>query len=152
MQTDSVATALEREHREIDDGIEAYIAAPSDPKPLMSAIDALRHHIYVEEEFLFPLLCTAEPGMAAPVSVMLREHAQIWATLDELEAELKAGSDAALALALGMELTAQLENHNLKEETVLYPRADDAVLPEANQLTSHLASRELPQGWVCHMG
>lgn len=150
MRTESVATVLEREHHEIDEGIEAFTAAPSDPKPLMSAIDALRRHIYVEEEFLFPLLRTAEPGLAAPVSVMLREHAQIWTTLDELEAELQLGSGSVRELC--EELVAQLENHNLKEETVLYPRADDALLPEADQLRTHLDSAELPEGWVCQNG
>jgi regulator of cell morphogenesis and NO signaling len=150
MQTETVATALEHEHRDIDAGIEAYLAAPSDPLPLMSAIDVLRLHIYVEEEFLFPLLRTAEPRLAAPVAVMLLEHAQIWATLDELEAELEAGSDAAVALC--KELAAQLEHHNMKEEIVIYPRADDALLPETDELRSHLDSAKLPQGWVCQMG
>ena len=58
----------------------------------------LRRHICLEEEFLFPLLCEAGPGLAAPVSGMLREHAQIWGTLDALERELAVGADTGLAL------------------------------------------------------
>ncbi len=146
METESLAMALEREHHEIDAGIAAFTAAPENPQPLTRAIRALRRHIYLEEEFLFPLLCEAEPGLTAPVFVMLREHAQIWATLDSLEREPGAGT----APATGRQLTVRLLHHNLKEEKVLYPRADDA-LPQvaAGRLLAFLRSGELPEGWVC---
>src|SRR5579859_6461595 len=87
MGTESLAAALEREHQEIDAGIAAFTACPGDPQPLARAIGALRRHIYLEEEFLFPLLGEADPALRAPVFVMLREHAQIWAVLDALERE-----------------------------------------------------------------
>ncbi|MGH3302292.1 MAG: hypothetical protein ACRDOK_11535 [Streptosporangiaceae bacterium] len=77
MRTGSLAAALEHEHHEVDAGIAAFTAAPWDRQPLARAIGALRRHIYLGEEFLFPLLHEAEPGLAAPVFVMLREHAQI---------------------------------------------------------------------------
>jgi DNA-binding transcriptional ArsR family regulator len=75
MGTESLAEALKREHREIDDGIAAFSASPADTRPLTRAIWALRCHIYLEEEFLFPLSGEAEPALRAPVFVMLREHA-----------------------------------------------------------------------------
>lgn len=62
MEIESLAAALEREHHEIDAGIAAFTAAPGDWQPLARAIRALRRHIYLEEEFLFPLLREAEPG------------------------------------------------------------------------------------------
>ncbi len=148
MEIGSLAVALEREHHEIDSGIAAFTAAPWDRQPLGHAIGALRRHIYLEEEFLFPLLREAESGLAAPVFVMLREHAQIWATLDSLERDLDAGT----GLALCRRLTVQLLHHNLKEEKILYPRADDALSPTAaSRLRAFLRSGELPGGWVCMM-
>jgi iron-sulfur cluster repair protein YtfE (RIC family) len=146
METESLAAALEREHREIDAGIAAFTASPGDPQPLTRAIRALRRHIYLEEEFLFPLLGEAEPGLRPPVFVMLREHAQIWATLDLLEREPAPGT----ALVLSRQLTVRLLHHNLKEEKILYPRADDArPPPAAGRLRAFLGSGELPEGWVC---
>jgi hypothetical protein len=146
METESLAAALEREHHEIDEGIAAFTASPGDPQPLGRAIRALRRHIYLEEEFLFPLLRQAEPGLAAPVFVMLREHAQIWATLDALEREPTPGT----GLVLCRQLTIRLLHHNLKEERVLYPRADDVLPPAtASRLRAFLGSGELPRGWVC---
>jgi regulator of cell morphogenesis and NO signaling len=125
MEIESLAAALEREHREIDAGIAAFTASPGSTQPLAGAIQALRRRIYLEEEFLFPLLCEAEPGLAAPVFVMLREHAQIWVTLDALERD--PGGSAGHALC--RELASRLLHHNLKEERVLYPRADDVLPP-----------------------
>ena len=149
MQTSSLATALEREHQEIDSGIAAFAAAPWDTRPLTRAIGALRRHIYLEEEFLFPLLCDAEPALAAPVFVMLREHAQIWGMLDSLERGLGNGTATGLAV-LRKRLTSQLLHHNLKEERVLYPRADVVLTSAAtHRLRTFLDTGELPEGWVC---
>ena len=145
MEIESLAAALEREHHEIDDGIAAFTASPGNPQSLTRAIRALRRHIYLEEEFLFPLLRQAEPGLAAPVSVMLREHAQMWATLDTLERELHDGT----GLILCRQLTVRLLHHNLKEERILYPRADDVLPPAAaGRLRAFLGPGELPEGWV----
>ena len=150
MKTSSLAVALEREHHQIDEGIAAFTAAPGDRQPLARAIGALRRHIYLEEEFLFPLLRAAEPGLAAPVFVMLREHAQIWAMLGSLERELDAGAGTGLTLC--RQLAVRLLHHNLKEEKILYPRADEALpAAAAGRLRAFLGSGELPGGWVCMM-
>jgi iron-sulfur cluster repair protein YtfE (RIC family) len=147
MRTGSLAAALEREHHEIDDGIAAFTAAAGDRDPLTRAISALRRHIYLEEEILFPLLYQAEPALAAPVFVMLREHAQIWALLNSLEHDPRGD---ATTPARVRQLTSHLLHHNLKEEKILYPRADEALpAAEAGQLRAFLDSGELPAGWVC---
>ena len=89
MATNTLAAALEHEHREIDEGIETFTSGRANgaaySRPSTRAIrDALRRHIYLEEEFLFPPLRVA--GMIAPIFVMLREHGEMWKTLDALEA------------------------------------------------------------------
>lgn len=149
MTTESLAVALAGEHAEIDDGIEAFAKGPvgrnRDPEPLIRAIRALRRHIYLEEEFLFPPL--REAGLVAPVFVMLREHAQIWNTLDALERDVAAGSSGTPMLAQCDALTAQLQHHNLKEERILYPQADDVLT--AAQRACLLAGGDPPPGWVC---
>jgi iron-sulfur cluster repair protein YtfE (RIC family) len=146
MHTDPLATALEHEHHEIDAGIAAFAATPGDREPLTRAINALRRHIYLEEEFLFPLLCEAEPALQAPVFVMLREHAQIWDNLDALQQATDSDAEAALR----KQLTVLLLHHNLKEEKILYPRADDLLPSSAvDRLRAFLDSGTLPDGWVC---
>ncbi len=148
METESLATALEREHREIDEGVEAFLADAGDKEALTRAVYALRRHIYLEEEFLFPPL--REAGLVGPVLVMLREHAQMWRTLDALERELGADDDAAGETC--RDLTLQLQNHNLKEEKILYPQADQILAaPATERLRTFIASGRLPDDWVCEL-
>ncbi|HEY2878425.1 hypothetical protein [Nocardioides sp.] len=45
---------------------------------------------------------------------------------------------------------AKLEQHNSKEEPIIYPRADSALTEEASvELAAFLRSGNLPDGWVC---
>ena len=78
---------------------------------------------------------------------MLREHAQIWATLDSLERELDAGAGTGLGLC--RQLTVQFLHYNLKEEKILYLRADALPATAAGRLRAFLGSGQLPEGWVC---
>jgi regulator of cell morphogenesis and NO signaling len=152
LPSDSLAAALEREHREIDRGIESFLAgraqAQGQLEALRQAMEALRRHIYLEEEFLFPPL--REAGLSAPIFVMLREHGEIWDTLEAIEAQLRAGGGDA-PLAAGAEtLLGQLERHNFKEEAIVYPQADAALTANRTAgLGEFLAVGRVPDGWVC---
>lgn len=150
MAPGTLAAALEREHREIDAGIEAFLAALErgavERVPLARALDALRRHIYLEEEHLFPPLRAA--GLFAPIVVMLREHGEIWDTMAALEAELDC--DAPRAAEACRRLLAQLDAHNAKKEPIVYPEADIKLTPAAAaKLRAFMASGRLPGGWAC---
>jgi iron-sulfur cluster repair protein YtfE (RIC family) len=152
MAEQSVAVVLEQEHREIDDGIAAFVTGLAvgerRVEPLRTAIEALRRHIYIEEEFLFPPLRAV--GMMAPVFVMLREHGQVWDTLDELEVALADGSADVVLSRLGHQLVVQLQHHNLKEERILYPEADRVLAATPDTETgAAIMSAQLPPGWIC---
>jgi len=149
MEIEPLADALVREHHEIDDGIDAFAAGATagdrDPSPLRTAIRELRRHIYFEEEFLFPLL--REAGLVAPIFVMLREHGQIWDTLDALDRAVNIGDDVSM---LCRQLAVQLQHHNLKEEKILYPQAEETLpAQECGRLRELLAVSEPPPGWTC---
>ena len=148
----SLAAALEREHREIDEGIERFAAQPASDEArqaLTAAIDTLRRHIYLEEACLFPgLQAQGAAGIAAPIFMMLREHAQIWHPLDDLDRELAAGATDGRQLC--HQLLVQLKHHNLKEERTLYPEADRTLPPAAaTRLAAFLESGHMPNGWIC---
>lgn len=152
MDAEAVATALEREHREIDEGIATFVAGLAvgerDPKPLLRAVVALRRHIYLEEEFLFPPLRAA--GLIAPVFVMVREHGRMWRTLDKLDTELARRIVPASVVDLLQDLQDQLQAHNPKEEQILYPQADQVLTSAATaELRALLDTEWFPDGWVC---
>lgn len=149
MAEDTLETALEREHRAIDGGIEEYRAGDgANQEPLLRSMLGLRRHIYLEERFLFPPLRDA--GMMMPVMVMLREHGELWRSMDSLDGLLGDGADHGAVAAACDELLAQLDKHNTKEEPILYARAD-AVLSStaAAELSAFIDEGNLPDGWVC---
>lgn len=152
MATTNLADLLTREHRDIDGGIERFVAGLDrgavDPDPLLSAFAALRRHIYLEELFLFPPIRRA--GLAMPVMVMLREHGTLWRLMDSVAALLAADSSAA-ELQLGCrELLAELDRHNSKEEPIIYPHADSDLTGAATaELAEFLRTGSMPDGWVC---
>lgn len=149
---ETLTAALEREHREIDaalgafaDGLESGEVRGAD---LDRAADALRRHIYLEEAFLFPALRAA--GMVPPVLVMLREHGEIWRSLDALERDVGPGTAAGTAQVRCEELLAQLASHNAKEEPIIYPQGDAVLSDQAKaELHEFIDSGRMPPGWVC---
>jgi regulator of cell morphogenesis and NO signaling len=152
MESETLGAALEREHREIDGGIEAFIAAlpagKAETEPLVRSMDGLRRHIYLEEEFLFPPLRAA--GMMVPLFVMVRQHGELWDAMRALDAVLAAdaGADALLESCRG--LLDLLDQHNSKEEPIIYPQADTVLTERASaELSAFLETGRMPEGWTC---
>jgi iron-sulfur cluster repair protein YtfE (RIC family) len=147
----SPSAALIHEHHEIDADITAFLEGLSlgetHMQELTRAVDALRRHIYLEEEFLFPPLRAA--GMIPPVLVMLKEHGEIWRTLDGIQT-MDPDADRDGARERCGQLLAQLASHNAKEEPIIYPQGDAVLTDEAKrELHGHIDSGRMPQGWVC---
>jgi len=150
--SETLGAALEREHREIDGGIEAFIDAlpdgRSETEPLLRSISGLRRHIYLEEEFLFPPLRAG--GMMVPLFVMVRQHGELWNAMDALSALLDSDADADALLASCRALLDLLDQHNSKEEPIIYPQADKILTADASEeLTAFLAAGTMPEGWTC---
>lgn len=153
MDEATLTDALEREHHEIDAALEAFVAGIEAGQNATTELDraskALRRHIYLEEEFLFPPLRSS--GLLAPVLVMLREHGDIWRTLDALEQEV-AEQDGSGATERCRELLALLEAHNAKEEPIIYPEGDARLSGDAkDELHVFIERGSMPENWVCAM-
>ena len=151
LDAETLGAALEREHREIDRAIESYLAGSvgdeTRTRSLADAMRALRRHIFLEEEFLFPPLRAA--GFVAPIFVMLREHGELWRTMDSIGGALAAETADSLVPECRW-LLAQLEKHNSKEEPILYPHADKVLgAPASAELRTFLESGRMPENWVC---
>jgi hemerythrin-like domain-containing protein len=149
--TANLSALLEQEHHEIDAGIEAFVrgldAGAARGEDLSRAVAALRRHIYLEEEFLFPPLRSA--GMLAPVLVMLREHGEIWRSLDAIDG-IDVDQDPAAAAKVCAQLLDLLSAHNAKEEPIIYPQGDKVLSPEAqSDLGTFIDTGEMPRDWVC---
>lgn len=147
----TLSALLEQEHHEIDAGVEAFVDGLTRGElptaELGRAVDALRRHIYLEEAFLFPPLRAA--GLLAPVLVMLREHGEIWHTLDAIESLDPATAPDGVRDRC-RELLDLLAAHNAKEEPIVYPRGDAVLGDEQTaELRTFVESGRMPDGWVC---
>ena len=135
----AVIAGFTDEHRNIDAAIERYLAAPDDGAELRAALDLLRRHIWLEEEYLFPPLRAA--GLMMPIMVMIREHGQLWPVIDRIDAAPDAESCR--------ELLALLAVHNDKEEPIVYPPTADLGPDITEELLDLLGDSTMPDGWVC---
>lgn len=151
MVGEALSVALEREHTEVDAALGAVLAQLAggtvDADALDGTLTALRRHIYLEEELLFPPLRTG----ARMISIfgMIRGHGEIWQTMDTLAAAAAAGDHDTLAEAC-RRLLSLLEAHNKVEEPVIYPGADsDLSEQQVAELADFLKTGAMPDGWVC---
>ncbi len=85
---------------------------------------AMQRHFEFEEQTLFVALDNAT-GMhgGGPTMVMRSEHEQMRQVLRTMAAEL-AGGDTQSVLDHGDTLLMLIQQHNMKEEHILYPMAD----------------------------
>ncbi|WP_373029887.1 hemerythrin domain-containing protein [Sulfurovum sp.] len=91
-------------------------------------------HFKKEEESLFPAF-EAQTGMIeGPTQVMRYEHDQVRSLIGQMaEALEQKDKDAYLSLAESMMIL--LQQHNMKEEQMLYAMCDRALPPELKEST-----------------
>ena len=87
----------------------------------------LRRHIGVEEQILFPAFeeRSGMPPTEGPTAVMRAEHREIEALLGQIEEAIGVADSPAEMLRPSLRMV--LEDHNMKEEQVLYPVTDDLL-------------------------
>lgn len=98
--------------------------------------DDMMRHFRTEEDLLFPALASAG-GPAGPVKVMLMEHAQIKELLEQMEAAVTAHDSEEYA-GLSETLLMVMQQHNQKEENILYPIMDQVLSEERAALMGRL--------------
>lgn len=79
-------------------------------------------HFRMEEDIIFPTLLSAG-GPNGPVQVMCMEHAQMNSLIDQMAIAV-ANKDSHEYSGLSETLLIVMQQHNLKEEQMLYPIAD----------------------------
>ncbi len=98
---------------------------------------AMLRHFNAEEAILFPAF-EARTGMSmGPTQVMRAEHAQMRALLEAAAAAL-ADSDADEYSGNAETLLIMMQQHNMKEENVLYPMCDQRLYAEAATLLAEI--------------
>jgi len=95
-----------------------------------SALDA--HITDREEGLLFPAI-EAVNGPMGPTMMMRGEHEQMRALIAQIDDAI-AAKDQSQFLGLAETLMMLMQQHNMKEENILYPMMDQCIPEEAGRL------------------
>ena len=135
----SISDSMTRNHRECDERFAAAEGAAADgdweraTAEFASFRTAMERHFGVEEDALFPAFERHTGMTAGPTEVMRMEHAEMRDLFERLAAAAVA-RDADDFLGLAETLNLLMQQHNMKEEQVLYALLDESVGPEAANL------------------
>jgi iron-sulfur cluster repair protein YtfE (RIC family) len=127
MQT--ITEYLSAEHRHCDDlFVEAEAAAAkTDLAAAQAGFTAfhqgMEHHLSKEETIMVPAFEQATGSSMGPTSVMRMEHEQMRELFAEMQAALDA-KDTSTYAGLSETLLVLMQQHNFKEEQMLYQMAD----------------------------
>jgi len=90
----------------------------------------MRRHFQMEEEVLFPAFeSRSGMGGGGPTAMMRMEHQQMRGLLEQIGTAMEAG-DAQEAMDIGDTLLMMIQQHNMKEEGMLYPMAENMLAGE----------------------
>jgi len=98
----------------------------------------LEAHFASEEDILFPAFEGATGMRSGPTEVMRGEHAQMRELLEQMSGSLSSRDSDALGGAAET-LLILMQQHNLKEENILYPMCDRAL--DASDVGAGVAAR-----------
>ena len=127
MQT--ITDYLSAEHRHCDDMFaDAEAAAAADDLAAAKAgftafHQGMQRHLSKEETVMFPAFEQATGSSMGPTSVMRMEHEQMRELFAEMQAALDA-KDTSTYAGLAETLLVLMQQHNFKEEQMLYQMAD----------------------------
>jgi len=86
----------------------------------------MKRHLGEEENILFPAFTEATGMVGGPVQVMLMEHDQMRGVLAQMS-DAVAANDMDTAIALGDTMVILMQQHNVKEEGILYPMIEQHI-------------------------
>lgn len=143
-----ISQFLEADHHHCDEQL-AYAETCAgkhdwlEARTAFSSFDtALRRHLDMEEKILFPAFEETPGTPPGPTSMMRAEHKQICRIIDSMKEALLA-HDADEFSASADILHIMMGQHNMKEESILYPMADRFLAARANGLIAEM--RDLHQ-------
>ena len=96
-------------------------------------------HFEAEEGLLFPAFEAATGMSAGPTQMMRHEHEQMRSLLSQLAAACAAHDGEAYA-GVAETLLMLMQQHNMKEENMLYPMCDQALGAEAERVAAEMGA------------
>ena len=103
--------------------------------------DGMERHFGMEEGSLFPRIETITGHSQGPTAVMRSEHEQMRSLMMEMAFALE-NQDTEEFLDGCETLLILMQQHNIKEENILYPMADELLAADAQELVEQMQTVE----------
>lgn len=100
---------------------------------------AMERHFVAEEEILFPMFEEATGGTMGPTAMMRMEHRQMRELFSAMAQSFRL-RDAESFRGEAETLLILMQQHNVKEENVLYPMADQMLEAERQEILTKMAA------------
>jgi len=105
---------------------------------------AMARHLAMEEDVLFPAFESRTGMSGGPTEVMRMEHAQMRDLLQAMADAVAAGNQNGY-LGLSETLNMLMQQHNLKEENMLYPMSDRVLGAERDSVIREMEASAGPR-------
>jgi hemerythrin-like domain-containing protein len=109
---------------------------------------AMEEHFTEEEGTLFPAFEEATGMTMGPTYVMKSEHGNMRDMFDEMKQAVEA-KDADSYLGLAETALVLIQQHNLKEDQILYPMMDQTMADSSERLIAQLDLNRAPRAAAC---
>ena len=142
----SINEFMEHDHRHCDDlfaDVEQAVVAQGWDRATAGftrSQNAMQQHFAAEEEILFPAFELKSGMVGGPTQVMRDEHVQMNALMAQAKEALSA-KDADDYGGNAETLLIMMQQHNMKEENVLYPMCDDQLRDQVDSLLLSLQNK-----------
>ena len=145
--SETISTFLTKDHRNCDDEfakLENTVASGNwteVEKVFESFSKDMHHHFDMEEKVMFPTF-EARTGMQnGPTQMMRMEHAQMSKILEQMKEDVQK-KDKDHFFGLSETLMMLMQQHNMKEEQMLYRMADQHLGEDSSHVISEMKELE----------
>lgn len=145
---DTISSFLTQDHRSCDEAfakMEQNVAKEdwhAANKTFNAFVDDLIHHFDMEEKIMFPVF-EEKTGMhnTGPTAMMRMEHAQMRSVVSQMKEDLQSQNKNHF-FGLSESLMMLMQQHNMKEEQMLYAMADAHIGPQVSEVVSQMKALE----------
>jgi hemerythrin-like domain-containing protein len=136
---DTISSYMTSDHHRCDELFSQAEAAASGQDwaviaaDLQTFLDSMRQHFKMEEEVLFPAFEERTGMSMGPTQVMRMEHVQMRELFDAMADAVKQ-QDRDEFLGQAETLLVMMQQHNMKEEQILYRMADQVLSAEMEEM------------------
>ncbi len=145
--SETISSFLSKDHKLCDE-VFAFMQEAVDQdhwqeadKKFLELHNCLEHHFKIEESILFPLFEEKIGISKSDISIMKIEHSQIMNMMKEIKEDINK-QDIDHFFEISESLSMVIQQHNIKEEQMLFPMTDEHLFSEVPLIIENIKNLE----------